>query len=421
MTAAVIILVGSFIGCSDDPAGQDNGIAPDSGPGKDGKAGDGPGKDGKSSDGKPGDSVKPGDQKAAKDKGPSNVWTVVQGATLKAEDHTSTVLPNGDILIVGGFSDYSTAPKYEDRAWRYQVASGKMVSAGKMSTPRSEHIAVALASGKVLVVGGRNKNDYLATSDIFDPKTQKWTAGPKMFTSRWGHAGVRLKNGWVLVTGGFTSSDSTASIALYDPGSNSFKTPASAMKEKRRSHTMTLLNNGKVLVAAGLNGSKWQNYDWLRTTEMYDPKAGSFTKGPDLSKGRTGHTATLRKDGTVLITGGYCGNSKCTGKNLNDLYNPVKNTMTGIAHAGVLPSTHAAVLLNDGRVLVVGDLISRDPKKVVAFSPKMGGIWDSLAKMPQAKAGPTASLLKDGSVLVMGGTSASSPYTYSEKILIYHP
>jgi hypothetical protein len=71
------------------------------------------------------------------------------------------------------------------------------------------------------------------------------------------------------------------------------------MASPRVSHTATLLRDGRVLIAGG-----WDNDAQLRTVELYDPATGRFAPAASLSVARAGHTATLLRDGRVLLAGG---------------------------------------------------------------------------------------------------------------------
>src|SRR5438132_4599092 len=68
-------------------------------------------------------------------------------------------------------------------------------------------------------------------------------------------------------------------------------------------HTATLLPNGMVLVAGGVD-----NGGTLASAELYDPANGSWTATGSLNTGRTNHTATLLPNGMVLVAGGLPNN-----------------------------------------------------------------------------------------------------------------
>ena len=65
----------------------------------------------------------------------------------------------------------------------------------------------------------------------------------------------------------------------------------------RFDHTVTLLPNGKVLVAGG-------EFQAPVVTDLYDPETGTWAATGGLANPRTGHTATLLSNGKVLVAGG---------------------------------------------------------------------------------------------------------------------
>jgi hypothetical protein len=74
------------------------------------------------------------------------------------------------------------------------------------------------------------------------------------------------------------------------------------MPTARAAHTATLLRDGRVLVVGGSHPLTGRQ---LTSTEVYDPSSGTWSVGESMSEARALHTATLLKDGTVLVAGGY--------------------------------------------------------------------------------------------------------------------
>jgi len=113
-----------------------------------------------------------------------------------------------------------------------------------------------------------------------------------------------LPNGKVLFAGGFDKNGNPlASAEIYTPSTGQFSLTA-AMSMRRAMHTATLLDDGTVLLAGGINDAQGDTYG---TAEIYDPAAGTFT--PTLGQmpqgdGVAGHTATLLLNGHVLIARG---------------------------------------------------------------------------------------------------------------------
>src|SRR5262249_24408055 len=71
--------------------------------------------------------------------------------------------------------------------------------------------------------------------------------------------------------------------------------PGPKMKESRAGHTATLLRDGRVLIAGGHDDS----------AEIYDPTARRFVAFLHMGVSRFDHSATLLPDGKVLIAGGF--------------------------------------------------------------------------------------------------------------------
>ena len=112
-----------------------------------------------------------------------------------------------------------------------------------------------------------------------------------------------LGDGRVLIVGGRSPQDSVyGSAELYDPRSRRFSS-AGSMREGRQQHTATTLPDGRVLLAGGYwsDGRKWRV---LSSTEIYDPATGIYTPIGSMGTPRSGHTATLLNDGRVLIAAG---------------------------------------------------------------------------------------------------------------------
>ena len=91
------------------------------------------------------------------------------------------------------------------------------------------------------------------------------------------------------------------SAELYNPSTNTWTATIGSLTTERATHTATLLPNGKVLVAGGLDGPPSPN--WLTSAELYDPVKGSGSTG-SLTNARDAHTATLLRNGSVLVAGG---------------------------------------------------------------------------------------------------------------------
>jgi Kelch motif protein/galactose oxidase-like protein/dockerin type I repeat protein len=138
-----------------------------------------------------------------------------------------------------------------------------------MVDERERHTATLLPNGQVLVAGGYNGFD-LRSAELYDPATGLWTRTGSMATAREIHTATLLPNGQVLVAGGQTTGTGVlGSAELYDPATGLWSVTGSLVTA-RYYHTATLLPNGQVLVAAGFG----RNLDYLASAELYVSDGG---------------------------------------------------------------------------------------------------------------------------------------------------
>jgi len=184
---------------------------------------------------------------------------------------------------------------------------------------------------------------------------------------------------------------------------------AADISHPRHRHTATLLKDGRVLVAGGAD-DKWGE-STLATCEIYDPATGQWSQAASMSTPRNSHTATLLKDGRVLVAGGYGGAGYAT--STCEIYDPVSDRWTTIAPMLTQRFRHQMILLNDDSVLVVGGRrgnIDRNDVQDV-WSPLASceiysisaDKWTAAGAMNQIRVEFGIGLLPDGRVLVAGG------------------
>ncbi len=136
--------------------------------------------------------------------------------------HTATVLPNGKVLIAGGFAGSGGEGRPYSSVEIYDPATGAFAATASMTAYRSGHTATAtlLNNGKVLIAGGWSGGGLLRTgrypsatvfrtAELYDPATGKFTPTGNMTTVRHKHGATLLPNGEVLIVGGRTIATGT--------------------------------------------------------------------------------------------------------------------------------------------------------------------------------------------------------------------
>jgi hypothetical protein len=158
-----------------------------------------------------------------------------------------------------------------------------------------------LPNGQVLAAGGASGSGILASAERYDPATGSWMTTGSLATERYQHTATLLPDGQVLVAGGRRVGQDLASAELYDPATGMW-TATGSMASGRYLHTATLLPNGQVLLADG--EAQFPHQHRIPTAELYNSASETWTATPNLLPARFEHTATLLRNGRVLVSGG---------------------------------------------------------------------------------------------------------------------
>jgi Kelch motif len=368
----------------------------------------------------------------------------------------------GGMLITGGIATPTPTPTPvppslpavvpTDLAWR---------SVPSMSVGRIGHTATLLPDGRVLVVGG-----YSASAEVWDPLTRAFTMTGSMAHVRTDHAAALISDGRVLVVGGNSGGNSTGDftreVEAWDPKTGAFSVVGSLPARRGSDVSATRVLDGRILIAGGLDcpsilaeptGDPCAGVD-RRITVLFDPATDSLSPGPRLNDDRVAGTAVALVDGRVFFigTGGYrepgiaevldpvsgrvesvgtttarlAGDVRATllddGRVLvtalwgeprykggAELWDPTTGQFTRTESSAGSPGGYEAVGLHDGRVLVVGV----DPATDNTIRAPTTALWDQKSErwspgpaMGQARVAFTLTVLVDGAVLALGGVDA---------------
>jgi|SRR5579872_3486471 len=309
--------------------------------------------------------------------------------------HSATLLPNGKVLIAGGFATCSMFGYPNEvcvgtnRAELYDPVTGSFAATGSMamSNPKG---GILLPDGRVLFAGN-NVSEPLAHVELYDSSTGNFTMTGNSKTLGAVFSVISLNDGNVLFTGSVASSAPVAIGAeIYDPASGAFVPVTNWPNSVGYAWALATLADGRVLLDTGglydpatgtfsnTDGQGLRSYLYLippanllldgrvlfaggssdggnvSQAELYDPATGTFAFTGSMSVARNGHSATLLPDGSVLVAGGQPSLKSADATCGAEIYNPATGTFSATADMTTPRLEHAAVLLKSGQILITG-------------------------------------------------------------------
>lgn len=324
------------------------------------------------------------------------------------------------VLIAGGTSWGSLDATNSAEVWD-PVTQKTHPTLGAMTQPRCNHTATTLMDGRVLLAGGfDNSGTATDTTEIYDPKTGTFTAGPPMSVTRALHTATLLADGTVLIAGGVDSNNNAlASAERYDPVSDSFM-PVPSMNKARAQHTAVTLWDGSVLNIGGTSGNA---NDWgYGDVDWYIPAQNNFLSIPGLNEGRYGQVSGLLASGQVFVAGG-----------VNPIHDPVSTAEVYTVGIWGFVNTNpmdfgrkyaAGSLLGNGKFLLAGG--AADKTSASLYDPATMS-FSGTGSMLEQRDRPMGVLLQnthtqvDGEFLVAGGVVENSGTTRGRALELYNP
>lgn len=281
----------------------------------------------------------------------TGTWRGAAPMEWAREAHTATVLPDGRVLVVGGF-DLQSFPISEAEV--YDPGRDTWSSAGYLygEVGLTGHTATLLGDGRVLVAGGEGPRGLVGQPcSAQNPSAQLWDAGrntfangPCMTVARRDHTATRLGDGRVLVAGGIDPSSKTAHTAaeVFDPSTGWART--APLRTGRVRHAAALVSGGRVLAVGGSTGSVP-----IASSEMWDPLTGQWAAAGSMAAARDGAKVVSLVDGAVLTAGGARGAAIDPGA---ELFDPSTGGWTSTASMGAARVQHALVALAGSTVVL---------------------------------------------------------------------
>jgi hypothetical protein len=345
--------------------------------------------------------------------------TFVAGPHL---DGTATLLPDGDVLIAGGSDGQDGKEGVEYYHSGSKTYTG-LASTGQFPQPTTMHVAALLPSQSVLLAGGQNgwsdtfyNNAYLidpiygnASTEVMNPSSAHLSVARALSRA------VTLGDGRILIVGGQDINGIDNAVDIYDGGANADYSNATLYP----SSLYTLSGS------AGTAGSPGTFGDFFAQANCADLTAPT----PCMATPRLYHTATLLNDGRVLVAGGV-NNSGIVQATL-EIWDHLANGGAGgfypLGASAAAPTTanpgtlitarmmHSAVLLANGKVLIFG---GSDGVNALTTAEVVDPNWTYSTAHPSASIAASSlihqrqqtasTLLPQGTVITAGGFHPTS-------------
>lgn len=284
--------------------------------------------------------------------------------------------------------------------------------------PRFAHDALLLDDGRVLVSGGwtgeGDNNDIFPLPtrllQIFDPETGLWLMIEPVATPGFLGSAVKLEDGTVLTVIGSPWDDENRAD-LFDPASGSHES-LPGPPSQRVWADLVLLDSGEIMVTGNVdlaNPSGYFEADNSVDIEIFDPHTRSWRQVASRTAASADDLFFKLDDGRVMVVrahtagGGlrvFLEGEAYTPETHVEMYDPVADAWEHVAGLEQEFLTHDAVLLQDGSLLLVGEVDSSPAARI--YEPA-AGLWSPAQAMSHLRVNSSLTLLPDGRVLVAGG------------------
>jgi len=360
--------------------------------------------------------------------------------------HASVELDDGRVLVVGGAaakgrSGYTGEPELFDPMTgtftRVSALSGDagLMKNGKVVVRQTAPAAVKLNDGTVLVCGGfgiekkglfgfgKDKEDTLKSAFIFDPSTNSFRKVGDMKYPRHSFSATIMDDGRVMIAGGYNDSwwskhKTQAPFEIYDPSKGEFNKEGSFFsrfksKESRMNHTATAIENGTGILLTGGNYYKGGYLFGLIKPKLQMTKGAEVVRGTttestaDLNQARMRHSAAAVTPREVLVAGGHDPSQIHSSLELFD-----SSTASWASKGNLNVARVGATIATDKNLaLIIGGTNGTAETDVVeVYDADAKALSTTTYKLTNARNGHTATKLKDGRIMVIGGFTGATSY-----------
>ncbi|MBM3925243.1 MAG: hypothetical protein FJ320_04540 [SAR202 cluster bacterium] len=266
-------------------------------------------------------------------------------------DASVHLLSNGHLVVYGGFRAGKAIGKIE----QYNPSLNEWDPGVDIPTDKASRL-ITLEDGRLLTLGIKGYG-------VYDPLNLRWVEGKGSWTARIGYSATTLSDGRVLLVGGnlcsveneFCGGDATNLVEIFDPREESLVLTAT-LPRPSAGHTATLMKDGRVLITGGVICKPGVSLcsSTSSSAELFDPSTNRWIPVNSMMRPREGHAAIVLNDGRILIVGGRTGDVYNPFNTDSEIYDSVANdwSLTSLMrYPRVLPRLRD---IGDGRILVIG-------------------------------------------------------------------
>ena len=287
-----------------------------------------------------------------------------------------------------------------------------------LKSRREKFGLLKLSNGTLIAATGHYESanmlrggEFSKTAEVFDPASGEWTFTGELTESRLSPAIFELPDGKVILTGGFHRKNGPLnSTEIWDPSTGIWISGPEMIKARHEMSYLKLEDGRFMVIGGGTYDSDGLVVSSSKETEIFDPEFGKWTAAAPMSEKRSNHVSIILNDGKVFVIGG----GKLDGpySKSSEIYNPDTDSWKITAPMLKGRVAHTATLLSDGKVLVVGG--RGKITKAEIYDPN-SDTWSYAGETTKPRAGHVSVRLSNGSVLVTGGLG------YLSEVEIYNP
>ncbi len=370
-----------------------------------------------------------------------NQETQVSALANVRAGHRMTYLPDGRILITGG-GEMTGAGKFKsitETTELFDPETGTFTSGPDMSVPRAFH-TVTRIDDKIFIAGGiklksGTTSTFISnkTIDIFEIQEDgslSFSKTVNMEEARAFHTATITPNASnILFFGGINWNESgvpqnNVKYEIFSPEGDKLGVTEIPEKNRRAWHTATMTIQGEIFVTGGIQLDDQKNFKTLKSILLLkfstDDSSITIKEQGQLKVPRVGHAAIrlkTAKESHLFVSGGMIASE-------SNMFEPtaVHNTAELFKSNGVFEKNltmlsprvfHTMNQLVDGRVMLVGGLMSKDKANTTSeffrISSKDILLKTSISVQHQKnRFFHSALVLNNSSLLVLGGAIFNS-------------